>query len=51
MKFYRTMYYRLFAAIADAVDQLEDQNYGTARLTLLAALVNAEELYLKTKVI
>ena len=46
---YRTLYHRLFAACADAVEQMEAQNYGRAREILILAQQAAEEAFLRAE--
>ena len=43
---YEKMYHLLFNAITDALEQMEKQNYGTTKETLIAAQQKAEELYI-----
>ena len=43
---YQKMYTSLFNAITDALEQMEKQNYGTAKETLIAAQQQAEEIYI-----
>lgn len=43
---YKSLYFKLFAAIADAVEELEQQNYGTAKELLIRAQQEAEEDYI-----
>ena len=43
---YQKMYLLLFNAITDALEQLDAQNYGEARDTLIAAQQKAEEIYM-----
>ena len=43
---YQKMYTLLFNAITDALKQMEKQNYGTAKETLIAAQQQAEEIYI-----
>ena len=43
---YKKLYFKLFAAMADAVEDLENENYGTAKQRLIAAQQEAEEEYL-----
>lgn len=45
---YHALYFKLFAAIADAVEELEQQNFGTARQRLISAQQEAEEEYLES---
>ena len=45
---YRKMYLLLFNAITDALEQLDAQNYGEARNTLIAAQQKAEEIYMES---
>ena len=42
---YQKMYYTLFHAITDALEQLARQDSATARETLIRAQQQAEELY------
>ena len=46
---YRTLYHRLFAACADAVEQMEAQNYGRAREILILAQQAAKEAFLRAE--
>ena len=46
MENYRKMYSTLFNAITDALAQIENQNYGDAQSTLIAAQQKAEEMYI-----
>ena len=46
MENYQKMYSTLFNAITDALAQIEKQNYGDAKSTLIAAQQNAEEMYI-----
>lgn len=43
---YQKLYFKLFAAIADAVEDLECENYGAAKQCLILAQQKAEEEYL-----
>ena len=43
---YRKMYYTLFNAITDALEAMEQQNYGQARARLIATQQQSEEIYL-----
>ena len=43
---YKALYFKLFAAMADAVEQLEQENYGAAKQRLISAQQEAEEEYL-----
>ena len=43
---YRTLYFKLFAAIADAVEDLENGRQNIAKEKLINAQQEAEELYL-----
>ena len=43
---YKSLYFKLFAAVADAVEELEQNNYGAAAEILIAAQQQAEEDYL-----
>ena len=46
MENYQKMYSTLFNAITDALAQIEKQNYGDAKTTLIAAQQKAEEMYI-----
>ena len=41
---YQKMYTTLFNAITDALSQIETQNYGDAKETLISAQQKAEEI-------
>ena len=41
---YKALYFKLFAAMADAVELLERQEEAAARLLLIAAQQEAEEI-------
>ena len=43
---YEKLYHLLFNAITDALEQMEKQNFGTAKETLIAAQQKAEEIYI-----
>ena len=49
MENYQKMYSTLFNAITDALAQIEKQNYGDAKSTLIAAQQKAEEMYITEK--
>lgn len=44
MSLYRELYYKLFAAMAVAVEDIEQANYGKALQRLIIAQQKAEEL-------
>ena len=46
---YEKLYHLLFNAITDALEQMEQQNYGTAKETLIAAQQEAEEIYMSAE--
>ena len=46
MENYAKLYHLLFNAITDALAQIEKQNYGDAKSTLIAAQQKAEEMYI-----
>ena len=46
MEEYKKMYLLLFSAITDALEQMEKQNYGTAKDLLIAAQQQTEEIYI-----
>ena len=43
---YEKMYSTLFNAITDALEQIEQQNFGSAKDLLIAAQQQAEEIYI-----
>ena len=43
---YEKMYHLLFNAITDALEQIEQQNFGSAKDLLIAAQQEAEEIYI-----
>ena len=43
---YKALYFKLFAAMADAVEDMERENYGNAKRRLIRAQQEAEEAYL-----
>lgn len=43
---YEKLYFKLFAAIADAVEHMEQDNYGLARERLISVQQEAEEQYI-----
>ena len=43
---YEKLYHLLFNAITDALEQMEQQNYGTAKNLLITAQQEAEEIYI-----
>lgn len=49
MNFYKDLYYKLFAVIADAVESLENNEPLAAQKTLVAAMREAEELVLSAE--
>ena len=46
---YEKMYHLLFNAITDALEQMEKQNYGTAKDLLITAQQKAEEIYMSAE--
>ena len=46
---YEKMYYLLFNAITDALEQIEQQNFGSAKDLLIAAQQEAEEIYMSAE--
>lgn len=46
---FKTLYFRLFGVMADAVEELEKQNVGTAKELLVAAMQEAEERYIENE--
>lgn len=43
---YKKLYFKLFAAMADAVEELEAENFGAAKQCLISAQQETEEEYL-----
>ena len=43
---FEKLYFKLFAAMADAVEEMEEQNYGKAKRILISAQQEAEEAYI-----
>ncbi len=43
---YKEMYYSLFNAVTDAIEQIQEQNFGIASQTLIQAQIKCEELYI-----
>lgn len=43
---YKKLYYQLFAAMEDAIDAIENMNFGTAKEVLIQAQQAAEEAHL-----
>ena len=46
---YEKLYHLLFNAITDALEQMEQQNYGTAKNLLITAQKEAEEIYMSAE--
>ena len=46
---YEKMYHLLFNAITDALEQIEQQNFGSAKDLLIAAQQEAEEVYMSAE--
>ena len=46
---YRKMYYTLFNAVTDALEAMEQQNYGQARELLMAAQQQSEEIFMDSE--
>lgn len=46
---YEKLYHLLFNAITDALEQMESQNFGTAKETLITAQQEAEEIYMSAE--
>ena len=44
---YRKMYTRMFNAATDALEMIEQQNFGKAREILIAAQQACEEIYME----
>ena len=46
---YEKLYHLLFNAITDALEQMEKQNYGSAKDLLITAQQKTEEIYIITE--
>ena len=46
---YEKMYHLLFNAITDALEQIEQQNFGSAKDLLIATQQEAEEIYMSAE--
>ena len=46
---YEKMYHLLFNAITDALEQIEQQNFGSAKDLLIAAQQEAEDVYMSAE--
>ena len=46
---YEKMYHLLFNAITDALEQIEQQNFGSAKDLLIAAQQKTEEIYMSAE--
>ncbi len=46
---YEKLYHLLFNAITDALEQMEQQNYGSAKDLLITAQQEAEEIYMSAE--
>ena len=49
MNFYRDLYFKLFAVIADAAEWIERGDATYAKRILIAAMREAEELYISAE--
>ncbi len=47
---YEKMYHLLFNAATDALEQIEQQNFGSAKDLLIAAQQQAEEIYITAEI-
>ena len=45
---YKALYFMLFGRLADAIELLEQTNYGQARDLLIKLLQDAEEVYISS---
>lgn len=46
---YQKMYIRLFRAVTDALQELEENNLGRARRLLQGAQIDCEEIYIQSQ--
>ena len=49
MSLFEELYFKLFAAMADAVEDIENGNYGLAKQRLIDAQQEAEERYISAE--
>ena len=49
MEDYTKLYHLLFNAITDALEQMNAQNFGSAKEALVSAQQKAEEIYITAK--
>ena len=49
MSLYKELYFKLFAAMADAAEDIDQANYGMALQRLITAQQEAEECYISAK--
>ena len=49
MSLYKELYYKLFVAMADAVEDMEQANYGKAMQRLITAQQEAEERHISAQ--
>ena len=49
MNFYKNLYFKLFAVMADAVESLENNEPLAAKKVLIAAMREAEEIVISTE--
>jgi hypothetical protein len=49
MEDYAKLYHLLFNAITDALEQMNAQNFGSAKEALISAQQKAEEIYITAK--
>lgn len=49
MNYYKDLYYKLFAVMADAVESLENNEPLAAKKVLIAAMREAEEIIVSTE--
>ncbi len=48
MQDYRQMYFTLFSAICEALEAIDETNYGQAKQILMHAQQEAEEIYISS---
>lgn len=46
---YEKMYYYLFNAVTDAIEKMEELDFGTAKQKLITAQQETEEMYIKSE--
>ena len=51
MEIYKDLYFQLFAAVSDAVERMEELDFGATREALVKAQPRAEEAYMNAETV